>query len=141
MPFTVDRVQTIDSVGVNLTTQVSSSNVRMGIYKDINGVPDALLADLGTVGITNPIGLKEVTGLTQKLQPGIYWLTTVFSHTPTISFVDAAAISSIFGVSSSAAVNTGINASHTYGALPLTYPTIVVSTATSQPAFFYHFLG
>ncbi len=141
MPFTVDRVQTIDSVGVNLTTRESSSNVRMGIYKDLNGVPDALLADLGTVGITNPIGLKEVTGLMQKLQPGIYWLTAVFSHTPTISFVDAAAISSIFGVSSSAAVNTGINASHTYGALPLTYPTIVVSTATSQPAFFYHFLG
>ena len=139
MPFTVDRVLTIDSVGVHLTSQVSSSNVRMGIYKDSNGVPHALVADLGTVGTTDPTGLKEITGLLQKLQPGMYWLAAVFSHTPSISFLSASAISSVFGVSSAAAVNTGINASFTYAVLPSTYPTVVVSAATSQPAFFYHF--
>ena len=141
LPFVVDRVQTIDKVGVNVTTGVASSNVRIGIYKDLNGVPGALVADLGIVATTTPAALKEITGLSQKLQPGIYWLSAVFSHTPTLSYLAAAGITSMLGVTSAAAINTAVTASFTYAALPSPHTTPAKSTATSQPALFYHFSG
>ncbi len=139
MPFQVDKVQTIDSVGVNVTTGVSSTNVRMGIYRNGNGVPSTLVADLGTVATTTPAALKEITGLSQKLQPDIYWLTAVFSGAPTISHLAQGSITSMFGSDSAAVLQTGMYSSFTYAALPSTYGTITMTTGTVSPALFYHF--
>lgn len=138
MPFNIDRVQTVDAVALNLVTQVSSSNARLGIYRNNNGVPGTLIADLGTVATSNPTGFKELSGLSQKLQPGIYWLTAVFSHGPTMTHLAQASIISMFGSDGSAVLQTGMYGSHTYGALPSNFPTIVMTTAAVSIAIFYH---
>ncbi len=139
-PFNASRGATIDSVGVNVSAVVAGSGVRMGVYRSLNGVPGALVADFGIVATTNPAAFKEITGLSQKLQPGLYWLAAVFSHTPTIRQIPQAAILGIYGVDNAAttAVGTGYTGSLTYGALPSNFPTITVSTAATQPALFYH---
>jgi len=141
LPFMVGRGGIIDSVGVNVSTAVNSSNVRMGIYKNNNGIPASLISDLGTVATTTPAGFKEITGLTLKLQPGLHWLTAVFSHTPTVRTIPQASILPVFGVDNAAttAVGTGYTSAFTYAALPTTFPAVTVSTAATQPALFYHF--
>lgn len=140
LPLMVGRGGTIDSVGVNVSTAVNSSNVRMGIYRNLNGIPGTLLLDLGTVA-TTPAGFREITGLSLKLQPGLHWLAAVFSHTPTVRQVAQANIMGILGVDNAAttAVGSGYTASFTYAVLPAIFPALTVSTAATQPALFYHF--
>ena len=141
LPIMIGRGGTIDSVGVNVSTTVNSSNVRMGIYRNLNGIPGTLISDLGTVGTSNPAGFKEITGLSIRLQPGLHWLTAVFSHAPTLRTVSQTSMMGVFGVDNAAttAVGTGYTSAFTYAALPATFPAVTVSTAATQPALFYHF--
>lgn len=140
LPFMIGRGGTIDRVGVNVSTAVAASNVRMGIYRNLNGIPGTLVADLGTVA-TTPAGFKEISGLTAKLQPGLHWLAAVFSHAPTVRTLAQANMLAVFGVDNAAttAVGTGYTSAFTYAALPTTFPAVTVSTAATQPALFYHF--
>ena len=140
MPIMIGRGGTIDRLGVNVSTAIAASNVRMGIYRNLNGIPGTLLLDAGTVATTTPAGLKEII-ISQNLQPGLYWIAAVFSHAPTIRQVASQNIMGILGVDNAAttAVGTGYTSAFIYAALPAIFPVVTVSTAATQPALFYHF--
>ena len=67
---------TLDRIGIEVTTGGGAGAVvRLGIYSDTNGVPDALVLDAGTVDSTGT-GIKTIT-ISQALSAGVYWLATV----------------------------------------------------------------
>jgi hypothetical protein len=68
---------TIDKVSFEVTTAVAASNGRVGIYSDVNGVPTSLIRDCGTIS-TASTGVKEITGLSQAIPAGRFWIGTQF---------------------------------------------------------------
>lgn len=70
--FPVSVATTFDRIGVEITTAVASSTVRLGIYNVVNSLPTTLVLDAGTVD-SSTTGAKEIT-ISQTLQPGLYLL-------------------------------------------------------------------
>jgi hypothetical protein len=70
--FPISEDITIDRIAVNVTTGGSAGTVvRMGLFTDLGGMPDALITDFGTVAATTT-GVKEIT-VNQAVGAGIAW--------------------------------------------------------------------
>lgn len=80
---------------------IALSSVELGIYANSNGLPGALILDAGNVS-TIATGQKNVTGLTQVLSPGWYWVAYWSSHSITCSGMGANATTAV--------INQGIQA-------------------------------
>lgn len=130
----------LDRVAINVTTG-SSGNVRLGIYTDSSGYPDALLLDCGT-GSTTSTGVVSKT-IAQALTPGgLYWLVAVFDATPTIRTIPVNSCSHALGFDNTlgTAGNCGLYVSFSYAALPGTFPgSPTMITANPIPALFYRY--
>jgi hypothetical protein len=136
-PFIVAKTITIDRIAVNCTTLISGGGLRLGIYSDNNGEPGALLLDAGAVS-TAATGVKTIS-ISQQLTAGLYWLAAASSHATHAFRVPAiAATVNIFGVASTlpTGVGTHFYGSHTYGALPSTFPSPTEGTSLVYPAVF-----
>lgn len=76
IPWVPARTGTITAVGLNVTTGVASSVLRLGIYNNGAGIPGTLLADWGTVSAATS-GMKTITGLSTAFDAKIYWVVAV----------------------------------------------------------------
>ena len=75
-PLIVGRAAVLDRLGVAVQTAgAAGAVVRLGIYSDLNGKPDSLVLDAGTVDTTTT-GAKEIT-ISQSVSLGRYWLAAV----------------------------------------------------------------
>lgn len=74
-PFVVTAPITLAAIGIEVTTAVAATTVRLGIYADNNGMPGAVILDAGTVSAA-ATGWQE-TATSQTLAPGVYWLAAV----------------------------------------------------------------
>ena len=73
MPFIVYRALTITGARSIVTSSGAAQTNRVSIYSSAtSGMPSALVATLGTMDVGST-GTKTITGLSQALQPGIYW--------------------------------------------------------------------
>lgn len=77
-PFPVGEALTIDRITCGVQTAgTATAVVRLGIYQDTDGMPDALLLDAGTVA-GDSSGYKEIT-ISQALTAGtLYWIAVVW---------------------------------------------------------------
>lgn len=73
--FYVDAATTFDMIGVEVTTAVASSTVRLGIYSVTNSLPTTLVLDAGTVD-SSTTGVKQIV-ISQQLTKGSYILVAV----------------------------------------------------------------
>lgn len=73
--FNVSATTTFDRIGVEITSAVASSTVRLGIYNVSNLLPTTLVLDAGTVDSTTT-GVKQIT-ISQTLPIGMYLLVAV----------------------------------------------------------------
>lgn len=82
-PITINGTPTISAVGLEITAGAGSSSVRLAIYSDVgdNTGPGNLLLEFGTIDSTSSSGsagtLTQITGLSQLLAQGRYWLAAV----------------------------------------------------------------
>lgn len=76
MPFVVGKTATFDRISVAVTAVGAGSVIRMGIYNTLNGLPDGLELDAGTVDSSAATGFKEIV-INKTLSPGLYWLAYV----------------------------------------------------------------
>jgi len=129
-PAWFPRSVTIDRIGAEVTTTgEAGSLVRLGAYlpNATTGLPDALLADFGTIDGTsvtfNPITVSQV------IPAGIVWFSATFQAAtttrPTMRVISVMGFPQIGGTSSSAQT-TAINFSYngavtTSGALPSSF--------------------
>lgn len=122
-----------------LRSQVNGAGVgtlmEYGIYTNNNGLPDQKVLDAGSINIS-PTGVRTISGLTQALAPGWYWITWAANGTVTMSVMSA--------TTSSPAVAQGVQAlapaqgpyafvtgawTFSAGALPTTFPSPTPTTA------------
>jgi hypothetical protein len=77
-PFAVWRGFTATSIAVEVTTLQATSVVRLGLYSDLNGLPDALITDFGTVSAAST-GVKTISpgGGIVFADRTMYWLVAV----------------------------------------------------------------
>ncbi|MDW8424997.1 MAG: hypothetical protein RMK51_03620 [Meiothermus sp.] len=90
MPFVLTASLRITSVAINVTT-AGAGTVAIGIYAaNLSMQPSNLL--FSTAGLdTGTTGIKQATGLTWNLAPGLYWLAVATSGAPTIRAIALAA--------------------------------------------------
>lgn len=74
VPFPVGEALTADRIACSVTANgTAGAVVRLGIYGDTDGQPDALIVDAGTVDSTTN-GYKEITINQALTSGGLYWL-------------------------------------------------------------------
>ena len=74
VPISVDPIS-VNGLEIAVSTVGAVGEVfRLGLYTDLNGIPDSLVIDAGTVG-TDSTGNKRATFSTIDLPAGWYWLT------------------------------------------------------------------
>lgn len=70
-PTEVGERVVLTSLGVEVTTAVASSVIRLGLYADDHGYPGALIIEAGTIDGSSTGGKDASISLT--LEPGVYW--------------------------------------------------------------------
>jgi len=107
----------IDRIGIETT--VGSGNARLGIYSDLDGLPDQLILDAGILSVSgaavNEITLSSVLYLPQAW----VWGCIIYSGTPTVRSGGTAINSYLLGVETVGATPPkALLAFQAYGALP-----------------------
>jgi hypothetical protein len=141
VPFYVGASTTFTAMAM-VTTVAASASAELGVYSNLNGVPDTLLLDAGTVSTVAPTGKKEITGLSLLLAPGWYWLVVAFSAnvtartTPNNSNASSNTMG-FAGLLSGTFAFVGCTASWTFSAgnLPGTFPASTASLGPMPMAF------
>jgi hypothetical protein len=88
VPILIPAGVTVSALGVNVTTLGAGETMRLGIYDDATGIPTNLMLDAGTIDASTT-GYKEITGLTQALTPGRYWIVGCHQGGGTAQFTNA----------------------------------------------------
>jgi len=118
IPIFVPTTTTYTAISVEVTTLKAGASIQLGIYRDLNGAPDALVLDAGNVSAA-ATGLKTIV-ISQALTPGWYWLIGLASDTPAVRATTAAGGFRMLGGTSGTDVTThvGWSVAQAYGALP-----------------------
>lgn len=125
-PWLVKKNITISDARVEVLTALAGSTFRVGLYSDLNGYPNALIAgsDVATID-SGVIGVKLSTYATPIFLPaGIYWQVITFSGTPTFRAIPASGLSTMLGVNPAGgtALNyVGFSRTLAYAALPANF--------------------
>lgn len=107
--------QLIDSIGIETT--VGGGNARMGLYTNLNGVPDRLIVDGGVLDVSG-VAINEISLTALYLPNAWFWTCIVYSGTPTVR-IGTTANSYYTGVANPATTTyRGFSAPLAYGALP-----------------------
>lgn len=131
---------TITRIGCEVTTEAASTSIRLGIYKMSGGIPTELVLDAGTID-SSTAGEKEIT-ISQTLDAGVYSFACVSDGTPTINW-RVPSDSTNWQLGSTNADDTGashqqlITGSHTFGALPATFPSVTYNSNQAVPHLWF----
>lgn len=84
VPIMIGEDMTIDRIGIEVTTALAASTIRLGLYTESAGAPGTLIADFGTVSSATT-GLKELT-VSQAVSKGrVFAAWKVDSSTTTVN--------------------------------------------------------
>lgn len=118
-PFYVPRTTTFTSINIEVTVLALASSMRLGIYTDTSGAPDALVLDAGTVSLTTTGG--KTIAISQSLAAGWYWLAGVGNGLATLRAASQTnAMGNQIGFSSGTDTtnHVGWSVAFAFGALP-----------------------
>jgi len=82
-PIFIASALTIDAVQIYVGTLASGSSGELGLYANSNGAVGSLVRDFGTVSTAGSTA-QTITGFTQSVTAGWYFLAAAFSSTPSI---------------------------------------------------------
>lgn len=139
--FVAQERLTVDMLGLRVLTGVGSTNARIGIYAHdaATHLPAGLVGE-GSAAVatttTNSNATIAPSGGTIALEPGIYWVASLFSGAPGIQGIanSDTIMPAMIGVSSSnlGAISAGYGVAQSYASgLPATFPT--PGTASAIP--------
>lgn len=135
LPFILDKRTQFQALAAAVTT-LHASNFRLGLYAHENGLPGSLILDAGEVS-AGSTGVKDFAA-SLTLDPGIYWLTSVYAGTPTMraaGFHTAAAntpeLAQLLGIGTPGTFDTRVSNALTYGALPATFGAVSYAAGES----------
>lgn len=86
IPVTFALGGTIEGIGLEITTAVSATTVRLALYADDDGFPGSLIEDFGTIDSANT-GILTITGLDVVVDTGVvYWFAAVQQGSTGVKF-------------------------------------------------------
>jgi hypothetical protein len=138
LPFVVYANVTFNLAQVFIQAAAALSNARVGIYANSNGVPGALIQDLGNIDTTTT-GARSSAAFTCALTPGIYWIATNQSNNLNYNCVAATdkALTPLLGWASAATTNeayVSCTKTQTFSPTPMPNPAgAVTRIANSSP--------
>ena len=86
-PLVVPKELTIDQIGVRSVVANATSVLRVGLYNEVNGRPDTLLLDAGTISVATPLGEKTISA-SYTFDPGRYWAAAVWQTAQTTAAIN-----------------------------------------------------
>ena len=110
-------------IGIEVTAPLANAAIRLGIYDNLNGVPNNLILDAGYVA-TDTIGKKEIA-ITFESPLDWYWLCALPSANTTCYTINSAGLPS--NITGSIDSLEGDYANSAYGPLPSTFPSLSAS--------------
>lgn len=127
-PFWIPSDTTLDRIEIEVTTLIASGVARLGIYTSaLNGRPDALSLDAGTVATTTT-GVKSIT-INKPLTMGLYYLVCVNQTAAATLRMISGDLSPVNGaVYPGSALWCGYSMTGVTGALPATFTTFTTQT-------------
>lgn len=151
-PIYVPSAVTVATLNLSVTTGQTGGAAHIGIYADNGaGYPGTLVYDSGAVtGLTSTaVSTVTPTAGSVVLNPGVYWLASIFTATSTFpSVVGATAVytgelsnsigydTAAHALATSGQAVTGISVAGTYGALPSTFTSgATVTLNATTPVF------
>lgn len=130
-PFVVPTPTTYS--GLQFRNSTVSGNARVGVYEDDNGVPGALVVDVGTSTLTGTSDKTVTAGSPFTLAAGRYWLAIVTDATVSIVSQPTTMGGNPLGLAAGTDTTTiaGVSGAHTYGALPDPFPASLTLQAST----------
>jgi len=120
----------VDRLGIETTA--GAGNARLGLYTNLNGMPDTLILDGGVLDISSSAVLE--TTITATTLPATWvWMCAAVSSTPTVRSATASG-TSIIGGSSPSSSSTGLIATHAFAALPAAAPVASIALLAGTPS-------
>lgn len=124
-PMWIPRAFTFDRIAIEITTGDSGKSIRLGYMTDTGGatpiIPSTLVTDLGVVSAASA-AFVAITGLSESVTKGLYWILVVSDGTPTVRGLEKAYTPIGMYETYLNQPNSGYYVSYTYGALPSTWP-------------------
>lgn len=122
IPFIPANDLTIDQMGIQVTTGVGGTNLRLGIYTDSAGAPDSLIVETGALSGASATEVSASAAASMK-RGTRYWLAILSSGAMTVKG-NTPGVMSVYGKASiSGTAQYGFRrATQTYGAMPSTAP-------------------
>jgi hypothetical protein len=138
-PIFISASITIDAASIFIGTGVGGGSAELGLYSNVNGLPNTLIRDFGNVSTVTGGLPGTASGFTQTLSPNWYWLAVALSAPCSIisaASVDAS-LNSLLGFSVPGTSSTGImhlimTWTFTANALPSTF-TLTQAGLTTAP--------
>lgn len=150
-PISIPNAVTVASLNLSVGTGQTGGAAHLGIYADNGaGYPGALVYDATVTGLTTTaVATNTPAANSVVLNPGVYWLASIFTATSTFpSVIGATAVytgelsnsigydTAAHALATSGQAATGIQVAATYGALPATFPTgATVTLNATTPVF------
>jgi len=133
-PIFIGAKTTFTRIGIDVTTGAAGA-ARLGIYNNSADNPGALVLDAGTVDTTST-AVVEAT-ISQELQPGWYWMASVFNATPGVrGGATSGSVGVFLGFGFSGVPGTAGEATYrafTYAVLPDPFSTVTRAASTTAP--------
>lgn len=131
--FYVSETTTFTRIGMGVNATGAGSAARLGIYNYEGGIPTSLVLDCGTVDISGT-GTKEAT-ISQELAQGVYFVAIVFNGGADVESASGqiSTLYSMLGTTTLIGNTKSIEATHSYAALPSTFPTVSYASAATSP--------
>lgn len=136
VPFWLHRPLAASAIGLNVTTVVASTTLRLAIYQitnvdTTNGYTFSLLHDAGSAASSGSAGNREFTLTNFFLGVGIYWLYAVSNGAPTVRSILAGSGSVGLNDVGGATANQFTAASNT-GAISAAPATVTIAQPTAN---------
>lgn len=112
----------------------SAGNIRMSLYRDLNGYPDSLVTTETEITTAATAGIKSQS-ISKTLPCGFYWAAITFSSTPEVRSNIISNCTFWLGHTDMNDVvgHTGISVARAYAALPSTFTAGATLLATDTP--------
>lgn len=145
IPFELKVGMDLTGLGVRCGTGIASSTIRLGVYSvGPDGNANKLIAETTDLS-TATSGVDVIGSVTrQRLVAGLYYVSFVTTHTPSLGRVDGAgSVMSAMGPNTGNLMSTvlAMRTSYAYGALPSTAPTsgFIIINSNIVPTIFMRY--
>lgn len=130
-PYVPAQTFTSQDLFIYVQTGVASSNCRILIYSDLNGLPNTKLYESANLDCSTT-GIKTATTTFTFTAGTTYWLTLHSDSNPTVWSIQNSGLVQIF-VNASLSGISSYKGNATFGSAPTTFPATIVSSG-SVPA-------